>query len=541
MTIEAKAIADDGMSARKTAVVVVSCFPPRLKQGGGVSKRYLALCRALIEGVGDDGDDQYDVILLTQIKVRANKDRAVHRWLDNGRLTHIPCPSMSATTMDGPISVVDMMSPRTLSSLATALFQADLLVMEDINFRVVPVLLARALDIPTIVTTHTDMTHFRTFSQPGLMGVFLQFGTQCHIRDATFGADVHATVSRSFGRLIEQRLGLKSADEDEAVEKACDDKAAHPDWTVAAAAKAQARWIQTWPALLWSDTFRTPLADYEQLAAKERAEWLSALDFTPRAVLLFVGRWSAEKRVELVVRAVPKDCALVLVGDADTKWADDLAEEGERTRGVVVRRGMRDAHGLRIAYAAADLFVSASAFETLGNTVVESICAGTPCAVHPAQGHLEHVIHGRNGFFVDFDGSAELARAGLEEAVRAISSAPPPALAALGTKLRAGDFNRDLRRNLIDVAVYRRRQRAEALDVLGPVGALLNAVSTVFFILLATVFYVLLFPASRALFVALKAKFHSADDLADEPDTQKEIASRASSPLPGGHKHKKVA
>ena len=62
------------------------------------------------------------------------------------------------------------------------------------------------------------------------------------------------------------------------------------------------------------------------------------------------------------------------------------------------------------AYAASDLFVSASNFETLGNTVIEAglrvlcvvlahlrvqllgleaLCSGTPCALQPAQGHLE--------------------------------------------------------------------------------------------------------------------------------------------------------
>ena len=52
-----------------------------------------------------------------------------------------------------------------------------------------------------------------------------------------------------------------------------------------------------------------------------------------------------------------------------------LERKGDRTL-LVVTEGFRDQ--LRIAYQACDVFVSASDFETLGNTVVESLCSGTP-------------------------------------------------------------------------------------------------------------------------------------------------------------------
>ncbi|CAK0832586.1 unnamed protein product [Prorocentrum cordatum] len=98
---------------------------------------------------------------------------------------------------------------------------------------------------------------------------------------------------------------------------------------------------------------------------------------------------------------------------------------------------------MRAAYAACDLVVSASRFETLGNVVVEAFAAGTPVAVQPAQGHLEFVEHGRNSYHVDFDDPAA-ARPQLEEIVRRLLSGEDRALRAaldeLGVRLRSQDF-----------------------------------------------------------------------------------------------------
>ena len=52
---------------------------------------------------------------------------------------------------------------------------------------------------------------------------------------------------------------------------------------------------------------------------------------------------------------------------------------------------MLGAESLRTAYAACDLYVSASTCETLGNTVVEAWSCGTPVAVQAFGGHLEFV------------------------------------------------------------------------------------------------------------------------------------------------------
>lgn len=40
------------------------------------------------------------------------------------------------------------------------------------------------------------------------------------------------------------------------------------------------------------------------------------------AIFLYAGRWSTEKRIHLLLDALPESCALVIVGDSDAEYAD---------------------------------------------------------------------------------------------------------------------------------------------------------------------------------------------------------------------------
>ena len=42
------------------------------------------------------------------------------------------------------------------------------------------------------------------------------------------------------------------------------------------------------------------------------------------AIFLYAGRWSAEKRIHLLLDALPESCALVIVGDSDAEYADHI-------------------------------------------------------------------------------------------------------------------------------------------------------------------------------------------------------------------------
>jgi hypothetical protein len=54
-------------------------------------------------------------------------------------------------------------------------------------------------------------------------------------------------------------------------------------------------------------------------------------------------------------------------------------------------------------YSSADIHVSASIFETLGNTVLEAQACGTPVVVPHTQGFKDTVIHGEDGFLYQPD------------------------------------------------------------------------------------------------------------------------------------------
>ena len=115
-----------------------------------------------------------------------------------------------------------------------------------------------------------------------------------------------------------------------------------------------------------------------------------------------MGRWAHEKRIEKIINNVPDHLLCVVVGDGGVEsYVQMICDVSKKTHNVLTLRGMVDVPLLRTYYTAADLYVSASNFETCGNTLPESWCCGTPVAVEPSQGHLEWLQDGMNGFAID--------------------------------------------------------------------------------------------------------------------------------------------
>ena len=68
---------------------------------------------------------------------------------------------------------------------------------------------------------------------------------------------------------------------------------------------------------------------------------------------------------------------------------------------------------LRVCYQCSDVHVSASDFETLGNTVHESLLCGTPVVAQEAGGYISQVNKvetgsTKQGFLVDFENTKEV-------------------------------------------------------------------------------------------------------------------------------------
>ena len=133
-------------------------------------------------------------------------------------------------------------------------------------------------------------------------------------------------------------------------------------------------------------------------------------------ILIYAGRLSHEKRIRELIAAKPVETVLSIVGDGPQ--ATELFKDYHNpSSNVFILVGMQDQSRLRVLYKASDYLVSASKFETLGMTVLESHLCGTPVAMQKAAGFISQVTEGRNGFFIDYD-NADVARDQLEVALK---------------------------------------------------------------------------------------------------------------------------
>ncbi|MBV8814453.1 MAG: glycosyltransferase [Verrucomicrobia bacterium] len=114
--------------------------------------------------------------------------------------------------------------------------------------------------------------------------------------------------------------------------------------------------------------------------------------------LLYVGRISKEKNLDIAVKAVAKLRAeklpvrLLFVGDGPyLKQLRQMAPDACYT-------GYLKGRELGTAYASSDIFIFPSTTDTFGNVVLEAQAAGLPCVVSDQGGPAELVVHGIDGF-----------------------------------------------------------------------------------------------------------------------------------------------
>jgi glycosyltransferase involved in cell wall biosynthesis len=142
-------------------------------------------------------------------------------------------------------------------------------------------------------------------------------------------------------------------------------------------------------------------------------------------VLIYVGRFTEVKRVQLLIRAhararerFKRPAPLVLLGGFPGEW------EGEHPLSVARETGDRDAflagwrghEDLPQGLNAADLLVLPSVREQFGAVIVEAMACGLPALAVDAHGPAEIVDHGETGWLVPPDDEEALAAA-LVEAV----------------------------------------------------------------------------------------------------------------------------
>eukprot|EP00667_Euglena_gracilis_P006467 EG_transcript_6523 len=175
----------------------------------------------------------------------------------------------------------------------------------------------------------------------------------------------------------------------------------------------QRRWCWVDHVLLTS--VNTEVFHPNCITAKERQAIRSRLTFShPEGLLLlYVGRMSLEKSIDVLVTALQfpgmEGVYLALIGNGPT--APDLARLHGPKRRIYCVPGFVDHPELAKLYAAADVHVSASLFETLGNTVLEAHATGLPVIVPAAQGFKDTVCPEQDGFLFAPESVADFCKA----------------------------------------------------------------------------------------------------------------------------------
>ncbi len=134
--------------------------------------------------------------------------------------------------------------------------------------------------------------------------------------------------------------------------------------------------------------------DYDGSVIRERH------GFKDERVVIHVGRVSYEKNIDVVIKSVKYldlDIKLMIVGRGP---ALDELKELVQTEGVsdrVIFTGFVPDEELQMHYAASDLVVSASKFETQGLTIVEAMACGIPAVCANGRAFKEIITDGYNG------------------------------------------------------------------------------------------------------------------------------------------------
>jgi glycosyltransferase involved in cell wall biosynthesis len=137
--------------------------------------------------------------------------------------------------------------------------------------------------------------------------------------------------------------------------------------------------------------------------------------------LLYVGRVSREKNLEVLVRVFKKllqdQAAVHLVVVGDGPYLEDMQQDLAGTPCTFT--GYLHGEDLAAAYASCDLFIFPSTTDTFGNVVLEAQASGIPVIVTDAGGPKENVLDGKTGLIVRGDSDK-----GLLKAIRSLLAHP---------------------------------------------------------------------------------------------------------------------
>ncbi|WP_101846899.1 glycosyltransferase family 4 protein [Halobacillus sp. Marseille-P3879] len=153
---------------------------------------------------------------------------------------------------------------------------------------------------------------------------------------------------------------------------------------------------------------------YSQKARQMRDKIRQEHGLTSKKVILYAGRLSPNKGIDVLVRAIPElaekhdDIALVIMG---SKWFSDnsvtdyiayVRALAERLPIPVIQTGFVSPDLIQEWYAAADIFVCTSQWqEPLARVHYEAMAAAIPIVTTNRGGNTEVMEYGKNGFVVE--------------------------------------------------------------------------------------------------------------------------------------------
>eukprot|EP01034_Spumella_vulgaris_P027121 gene27120-33798_t len=148
---------------------------------------------------------------------------------------------------------------------------------------------------------------------------------------------------------------------------------------------------------------------------KRKEEIRSRLMFgdTNGFLCVYVGRISHEKRLDVVIKAMglltgEQKAYLAIVGDGPS--SGDYAKLHGPANKIYCKPEFLGHVELADIYASSELHVSASEFETLGNTVLEAHACSIPVVVPRTQGFVNTVQHEKDGFLFEPMNSQDCAK-----------------------------------------------------------------------------------------------------------------------------------
>lgn len=174
-----------------------------------------------------------------------------------------------------------------------------------------------------------------------------------------------------------------------------------------------------------------------------------------KRVAIHVGRISYEKELDMVVRAMQRiDATLLVAGKGPAKADIEKLVEDLGLQNKVVFAGFVPDSELPAYYNATDIAVSASKFETQGLSILEAMASGKPVACRNGRAFAEIVHDGVNGYlFDDVDGCVEAME-------KAFDAPPEVREASLKTALdNSREKSAQLYVNAYELAIETRKER----------------------------------------------------------------------------------